>query len=418
MKRILNWLIALFLILNCNTIYTAEINKNDHFKEILLILVIIKLIIQIRNQKEKKIKKSTLMSMIFCIGYMVTYLLVRMPNMGDLINYIFLYLLLFNIFILAFSISEKNKLIKEILNELSNVATILAVISLVFYFLTTVFHIVKPTGTVMINFGKERAVNSYYNMHFDTQNVLVFGTKITRNTGIFVEAPMFNLILTIALAIELLFKTKASKFKVIIFLITIITTISTTGMVLSIILLIAKFVFSNDNNKVKKYIKFLMIPFIIFVGIYVIFSIMGEKVDTESYKTRMSDYRVCFLAWKDNPIFGSGYNNKETIVRYMSEARLKASNTGLSNSILTLLAQGGIYMLIFYIIPAIKMIRYGIKNKNNNIIIFTLTIVALFITTIFLYKPIMIFLLAIGYAFNTNEENNLNEIKGVENGKI
>ena len=62
-------------------------------------------------------------------------------------------------------------------------------------------------------------------------------------------------------------------------------------------------------------------------------------------------------------------------------------------------------MSIIYFIPFINTLYYSIKNKKKNIIILDLLLGVLFLTTIFLYKPLLINFLAMGYAVNKKTKN-------------
>lgn len=411
MKKILNFLIALFLILNCNTVYTAQVNKNYYFKEILLIIIIIMLLFKIKNKEIEKIRKTNLIFLIISFAYLFIFFCLRTTSGSTRIDYMYLFFAIFPLLYFMYSSSRGDNFVKDILQEFTRVVLIISIVSLIFYFLGTILKIIKLTDTITINWGTTRTIKSYYGIHFDIQRQEIFGNTIIRNTGIFTEAPMYNLILTIALAIELFLNQKESKIKVIIFLLTIITTLSTTGIVISIGLIIAKFINGNKKQKILQYIKILWIPLIVIGGAYMVFIVMGEKKGSASYNTRMDDFKASFLAWQDEPILGNGYKNNESIIQYMSKSRI--ANTGLSNSMLVLLAQGGIYLSIFYLIPFIKLIKYGLKYKDNNIIIFTITMMILFITTIFLYKPIAINFIAMGYAFNSNQNAKKMEDKNV-----
>jgi len=310
-----------------------------------------------------------------------------------------------------YSLLADNEKIKEILKEFSNVMLVLAVISLSIYFFGSISNIIHPTDTTTISWGGVRTVESYYGIHFNTQRQTLFETSFLRNTGIFAEAPMYSLVLSIALAIELFLKQKKSMWRVILFCITIITTVSITGIILMAFLIIAKFLFVDAKTKTTKHLKLLIIPLIGIIGIYILTTALSlKKNDTASFSVRMDDYKASFLAWKDHLLLGNGYKNDASIIQYMNPSRL--SNTGLSNSILVLLAQGGLYLGIFYIFPAIKMILYGVKAKKMNIVTFTVTLLILFSTTIFLYKVLAINFVAMGYAYRKKKINkNTDEIE-------
>ena len=82
-------------------------------------------------------------------------------------------------------------------------------------------------------------------------------------------------------------------------------------------------------------------------------------------------------------------------------------NKGLSNSFMILLAQCGIYLFLLYFFPIICIVIYSKREKSNNIIFFVIIMLVLFFTTIFMYKPLMLALLACAYAYILRNNENL-----------
>ena len=78
-------------------------------------------------------------------------------------------------------------------------------------------------------------------------------------------------------------------------------------------------------------------------------------------------------------------------------SQFRVGNMGLSNSLLTLLALGGLYLFNLYIIPFIISLKYYFR-KNKKIVFYIFMILSLFIVLIFHYKVLIINFLAIGYS--------------------
>ena len=283
--------------------------------------------------------------------------------------------------------------------KIPKIMTVIALISIFFYFFGSLTNIISSNGYMTVEWEKIRTFPSYFGLHFNTQKITLFGTDIIRNTGIYPEAPMFSLNLTIALAIELFILDKKSKYRVIILALTVLTTLSTTGIILVSFMIITKYLLTNKKSKIYTVIKIYMFPLVAICLIGVSLYFWNDKMQTSSYESRTDDYRASYLAWKDHPIFGNGYNDTTAIVNYMTNYR------GVSNSFMVVLAEGGIYLFMLYLIPAIRIITYGIKYKNKNILIFTSIIIFLYITTTFQYRPILLNLLAAGFAFEHKKIN-------------
>lgn len=398
-KRFFEYLFVIFVILNCNSVYSTMLNKNYYLREILIVLLFFMLIFQIKssNFNKKKLGKFIIYILIY-LGYIMLFYLIDVTEPEKKYDFILLYFITFPMLLMLYLTSKDNTMIKEFLYKFSKVVTILAVISLFFYIFGTLINLIKPSSYIMINWGEVQKIASYFGLHFNAQLIYIFGgNKIVRNTGIFVEAPMYSLNLIIALTINLFVNEKKSVKEKYILLITIFTTLSTTGIILGSILYVINFV----KSKGKQSIKILVLPIIGILVFSIGINLLNDKKGTSSYSFRIDDYIACYKAWIKKPLFGNGYKRTEEIVSNMDSNRTK---TGLSNSIMVLLAQGGIYLFIFYVIPIFRAYKYARINKKNGVAILDGILLILFITTIFLYKPIAINLLAMGYAVQYREE--------------
>ena len=78
----------------------------------------------------------------------------------------------------------------------------------------------------------------------------------------------------------------------------------------------------------------------------------------------MDDYKAGVITWLQHPFLGSGLSNTNGIQQNMSAWR--SYNTGFSNSIMEILAEGGIYLSLFYFYAFIKGLYSGVNKKNYN----------------------------------------------------
>lgn len=396
MKKILEYIFTLLLILTTNSIYMVTGNYSDYIRIFFTIVLGLLIIVNLSSEKNKKSKKSksakTFIFLLFYYFFIILFTLITDTEIS--LDYLHIYFFTFPMLYYLFAIINSDDCI-NLLSKFSKVVYILCILSLFFFIFGTTLKIINPSSSIIINWGTVQKVPSYFGLHFNVQTIEIFGKTFIRNTGVFSEAPMFSLNIIIALAIEFFIKKEISKKNIIIFIITILTTASTTGLILCAFIIFIYYLLKKDSKFFGKKIKFILIIIFSIISIFFISNLIIDKQKTASYYARVDDYVASYNAWKENPIFGNGYKNSDVIIKYMGSFR--KNNTGLSNSILVLLAQCGIYMSIFYFIPAIKAIKFGIKNKNKNIIAFDIILILLFCTTIFLYKPLIFYFLAIGY---------------------
>ena len=100
-------------------------------------------------------------------------------------------------------------------------------------------------------------------------------------------------------------------------------------------------------------------------------------------------YTSGLIVWMRHPILGSGYGNLTELMAF----DYNINNKGFSNSIMAVLATGGLWMSILYIASFV-----GLFEKKNNVQKFSICYLYLFVSTIFFARYIAIVLLAFGLA--------------------
>ena len=388
---ILEYLIALFLIIGANSVYSRLANINIHVN----IITIILLFIYVLNKVIIKYKvKSTLINIKrilkkyfgFFSAFLILLLVFIIVNNTINLNFISLYLIMLPLFILIYVESRESIFI--IMKNFVLITAVLSALSLLLYILIDVLHIFDYSNYVTISWGGLKKIESFYYMYFKTQDFHFHNYIFIRNTGIFSEAPMYSLILTLSVCFNELFLNSNKLIRYLLIL-TMITTFSTIGYI-SVLLIYALLLFFK--SKINKRILFI----IILLPLILCWFLFFNRLKSLSGSTRIDDYIASYNTWIDNNILvGVGFGNEKAIYDNMSSFR--DNNKGLSNSFMVVLAEGGLYLFLIYFIPFIfTSVRY-IKEKNWNYIIFNIIILFLFLTVIFFYTNVMISILALGY---------------------
>ena len=178
------------------------------------------------NIHMNKIYRRFLIS-ICILGYIGLWIFVTWFNVLPAIKFSFTILL----FLFFFIIQESNER-SEVLLKYRNVVFIIALVSLFFWLLGSILHFLHPSGIVQsVWTGDPKVVPSYYGFYFETQKL--YG--VIRNTAIFTEAPMSSLHFSIAMLVEVYVDKKKSLFKIFLFSIAILSSFSTTGIILLIV---------------------------------------------------------------------------------------------------------------------------------------------------------------------------------------
>lgn len=385
-EQVLGYLLALFLILNNQTVFQNSISFNYHIYEITLLLIIVTTLYQIEKYGIYENKFKSLLNLSFIYYVYLSIISIASVGVDQLVSFWARYASL--LFVFFYFSSNASYIVKiELFRKVVNVMVVISCISLFFWIFGSTFKMITPTGVALFEWGTVNEVSSYFNIYFETQYVDWLGIDFFwRNTAIFVEGPMMSLTLIIAITLIYYFDDiwHIATWKKFILAFAIITSFSVTGYFILWGFVVLKLYRS------KKF-RAIMIVMLIPLSLYAIQVMMDMKQSTGSYSLREDDYYVGFITWLQNPIFGWGFNNWEAL-----QANMKGrANDGFSNSIFSVLTQGGILMGLMYFIP----ILIGITSKEFKRFVVCIVYAILFISIIFqtAYVNFFLFCLMIPY---------------------
>ena len=385
-EQVLGYLLALFLILNNQTVFQNSISFNYHIYEITLLLIIVTTLYQIEKYGIYENKFKSLLNLSFIYYVYLSIISIASVGVDQLVSFWARYASL--PFVFFYFSSNASYIVKiELFRKVVNVMVVISCISLFFWIFGSTFKMITPTGVALFEWGTVNEVSSYFNIYFETQYVDWLGIDFFwRNTAIFVEGPMMSLTLIIAITLIYYFDDiwHIATWKKFILAFAIITSFSVTGYFILWGFVVLKLYRS------KKF-RAIMIVMLIPLSLYAIQVMMDMKQSTGSYSLREDDYYVGFIPWLQNPIFGWGFNNWEAL-----QANMKGrANDGFSNSIFSVLTQGGILMGLMYFIP----ILIGITSKEFKRFVVCIVYAILFISIIFqtAYVNFFLFCLMIPY---------------------
>ena len=216
---------------------------------------------------------------------------------------------------------------------------------------------------------------------------------LIRNTGPFWEPGRFTIYITLALAINLFyFKEKITSKKNIVFILTNVTTFSTTGYVATAVLFIGYIFFSNLKNSYKILFSVLLLAVVYYVGQ---FDFMTEKIAEQSADdSSWSRFGAIAYHWTQitqSPIIGFG-----PFISKVFANQLLSSPNGLTD----LMRYYGIPLSLLFYYLLYKGTKQYINNIHwgANVFVFISIILFCFSQTI-TYSPF--FMLLYFFAFNT-----------------
>lgn len=382
---ILEYVLVTWVALSFYSVYFS--NKLFFYvgkKSLALEIILLVLCVLTKSQKPQ-IKINVVLPYCF-------FAIIMLPFNSDILFFIMNYCILLPLFYIYFSYSSiKGRYNCSLLYKFSSVVTIIGAFSFIMWLLVSQLGILRMNIMIPDDWSPFQSyINSYGLVYFETQTDSLLGFEVTRNTGFYEEGPVFNLVLCLALGIELFLKKNLSKAKTLILTVTILSTLTTTGQ---FFLFISWFVYLYRYSYLRKKTSTIILmsfPFVLYAVIEVLSYIITEKQDTGSYRDRMIMFENTFNAFTESPIGGQG---------------LMMYKGGKSNSLMVMLAEGGLLLGGLYLLNMVLLpLKEFLYNKNNErLFFFAATYFMIFIFTIGYVKSVNLMLLGF---FMANLSNN------------
>lgn len=394
----LEYLWVIFVVLNGNSVYHAMSTGRFPLLEIAVGMTFLLLVTEFILRKIHPTRTNVIIAM-FLLLYGTFYLGVMQTKMNAG-EYIKLIVVGGPLAFMLFAELNRQKLLLKLLHRFVDVLCVMAVISLVFWYLGVVIEAIEPNTPLIINWGNFNRIEGFYGLHFAFQTDTTFfpDAYIYRNSGIFAEAPMFNLWLNIALSIELFLTEKPAKWRIVLLGITILTTMSVTGIIFmaicTVLMVLLRF---KTMKRTQKGIILICTIVGIPALLVLLANIIVLKGDTQSFQMRLSDYIGGVKLWMEYPVFGAGFGSLSALQPYIYSPE---GSVGFSNSVMAVLGTGGMWTALLYYLPHVCMAIPRLTGSKR-IACFGGCMLFLFCTTIFFARYIGILIVMLGLAFIT-----------------
>ena len=277
---------------------------------------------------------------------------------------------------LAFALIVKFKTFVEYFNK---VLLFLAIFSLIFYFIGQSYHSV-PVYTSTFNSVNEISYRSLLDLYFG------YTYDFTRNTGPFWEPGIYSLVLIVGIVFELLVKKKPNIVYIVVFAGTVISTLSTSGIIL--LLCSAPLYFAKKKSRLPFYISLAVAGLLIFLFIYLgdpshnvpffgsIFAkLFNGSSSNGSFKTRLESPLYGFELFIKSYGLGYGPNVFDEQYALLSFAKTNSLTFAQTSTFGWLMGSFGILGMYFVIISMVCLFLYFFKKNNLRTSIFVLAFV-------------------------------------------
>ncbi len=394
---IMEYLLAAVFIALGGTMYQYTVPLGGYLSKICMAVIALAVIVCFflkRPYKEKGLfVRGIVITAVICV-YLAVFVLIKPVNVK---SYLVQVCQAAALSVYVFICCGKDK-VPGALTRYSRLVTAVALISLICWVLFSLIKIVPPTGTVDSTWYSTfytKAEPTFYHIYFEPQKIKFFGNVLIRNCSIFTEAPMFTWHLLIALMTELFVNRKLSWLRTCILCAALISTFSTMGYIFGlggvILRLVLALVRSRRYRSMRRSVKiiaWIIVAALVIGAAVVSLILLKEKLITYSGDTRMEDFKAGFLGWMDNFWTGAGFGNRETIFIH----RTVFSQSGFSNGIMEVAAEGGVYLLICFVGPFIFGFINAIVRKDGGMAIFAVLVFVIASITCSQYTCLMYFL--------------------------
>lgn len=405
-KTFITGILIILCLLGCNSIYSASLSHDYKLPELTVAITILLTIISLKRIPIRTIKRW--------LQFMGVYLIANVAIMIAIVPsdrvtfYAYRFIIFVPLLTLVLMGDAKKKRLFEIAFQYENIVIFYATITLFIWALVSFSSLLQPTGSMTVSWGGIINYPTYFGI-FATRQVQPFlGITWIRNQGWYTEGPMFNLIILIALCVEVFLSPFESQNrngcingmnikKVVILVLADISTFTITGMIVMIALFFFKYCLIKNKNNLRNFIKWMGAIIIAILGLFVAYNLFLVKFDTGSWEVRFDDYLAGFAAWKDHLIIGNGFGHMDAIENHMSFIR--SYNKGFSSGLFVILAQGGLLFATVYLAAFAGYVRFSIKSGVRELFAMLLIMIILLVTTVFHYTFVMMLLLSYGFAF-------------------
>lgn len=310
-------------------------------------------------------------------------------------------LIWFLVFIIFTRYTQYNNI--DFYKMIYNVIIFLSGISLVAFFLINIMKIEIPYQIVYMDKSISYSLRyyNYFGLYYvnPTSIVNIFGRNIIKLNAIFWEPGVYAIFLNIALYYHIYCLSEKKKFPFILLIISIICTMSTTGLCVCVCLLTLNFLRKRNIQSVRK----LFLAPCFATAIYIISIFLQYKKNSTnytmgSYSLRIQDLFLGLKLWKSNILLGTGFNNTEVYTQ------LQGLGRGNSNGLVTWCFTMGVLGVILIVFPFVKnIIQTHERRVREQQIVYGIMLIILNMTEPMYTLPIMYFILANAYASNFRE---------------
>ena len=405
----LEYAFIIFTLLSFNTPYSRMTHGDLHLAEIAAMICVVLCLAKIGVG----LKRSTLKRWLnyFIPYYIIVFIYMAVRVRADgILMFIGEFIIILPLLALVFAKDAGENRQYRLFYKYSDVMCALSICSLFFWVFATQFKLIPPTGYIVAEWGGDYNYPIFFGVYTQRQATTFLGIASVRNQSIFTEAPMHNFALAAAIMIELLLPPRRGRCirgegntylkpvsrRAVLFIVTMITTLSTTGYIVTMMIFVMRYMILRPREMRMRQIKFLVAILVACVGAYLMIQIFLLKSTSYSWFLRSRNFIVGFRIWKENPVFGVGFLNGDVNSQYFKVLLNVHGGRGFgySNAITQVLDEGGLVLFSVYLIPLLGGCAKAFKKRQYGVSAFAIALSVEVIFTVTSYTILLIIMLA------------------------
>ena len=411
-ERIVMVFLIAFIILDGNTMWSYVLHSPIYGQGFGWATGTFSLLVILLSGKFPK-DSRTVITLLFLVGALGFYALAtRYKTTSFISHFVIMFVCLY---LLSASLYE-NRNMGFFLKTYSNIMMTIAVISLFFWIFGSLLNVLPGRREVTYFWAdKYNPSYTYYYLYFENplQNR---GEAISRNLGVFPEAPGYACFLTLGMLIDVVRRKdlmnpetiRKNTYRLLIWFITLLSTGSSKGIIIVLAVIALKYLFRKSNRPWKQVLKSITCIILFLAASAASIYVLEGKLSTGSGAIRIDDLQAGLKTWQQHPLFGAGYMNGDAI---RANWKLWRDNEGLSMGLAVLLGYGGLFFLVLYFGAAVFAYKgdYFHCRKKEWIMVIVVLFTDLFISN-GAFELLYIFIIAAAYASRRSRPVDLVEL--------
>ena len=401
----LQYILLTIILIECNSVYSQLYRYHYYIRgSLIAIAILILLIFLVLGNKKKQVNTNIILNSIFYVLACSIIMLLNSDKLNGKIIIILIFMCFLPLMLLYISCLNRYEL-RSFLDKFVQIVFIISAVSLFFWIFGSILKLISPINQLKVVWGKPYTLmDNYAFVYFDSKQVqdwVVTNMLIPRNISIFAEAPMFAFVILVAMIFNnnfnscILNKNKRIIINII-FIITLFSTISVTGVVCGLLLIFSNLMkFYNNLTTCKKKIFIIILVVFMLISLPTCIDLVQNKMSTSSTSARIMDLKNGFHVFTENPFIGKGIGHSREFEDNVE------TGYGYSNTIIPALTDGGMILTIIYLSPLIVYAIYIVKSKKVNIydIIMLLVYLIIIFTIAVQYRMLLMLLVCIIYYY-------------------